>query len=157
MEILQVWKLSGLGNGWVGAHLTDAATGNRGVWLRIVFLSLITSVCVCQHSSLLLQSYLSITAPSTFLSTTHKHACTHAPARSFQNIFLKVKVGEAGLRWTLALLSIHNIFSHFLCHLLHFSPCSTNFCQQSSSFSTEIIQRKGFQHAQHSPEETSPL
>lgn len=73
-------RCSGAGSGSVGAHLTDAATGNEGVRLRIVFLGLITSLCVCRHSSLLLRSYLSITAPSTFLSTTHMHACTHAPA-----------------------------------------------------------------------------
>lgn len=63
----------------MGAHLTDAATGNGGIWVRIVSLCLITSLCVCQHPSPLLRSYLSITAPSTFLLTTHTcmHAHTH--------------------------------------------------------------------------------
>lgn len=92
MEILQLRKLSGLGDGSVGAHLTDAPTGNGGVPLRIAFLSLITFLCVCQHQSPLLWSYLSITAPSTFLSTTHMHAGMHAHTHlhaRFKNISVR--------------------------------------------------------------------
>lgn len=56
---------------------TDAATGNKAKWLKITSLRLITSLRVCRHLSLPLRSYLSITAPSTFLSTARMRTCVH--------------------------------------------------------------------------------
>lgn len=61
-----------------GRELTDAATGNKGNWLTLIPLCLITSLRVCRHLSLPLRSYRSITAPSTFLSTAHMRTCVRA-------------------------------------------------------------------------------
>lgn len=49
----------------------------RGTWLKVALLRLITFLCVFQHLSLLLRSYLSITSPSTFLSAANMHTRMH--------------------------------------------------------------------------------